>query len=389
VNRAVEEYQVAIDSADQIGIICACPEGFESTWMPRHQVMTRLAKRFWTIWLEPAHNWRQLPGNISWPKSAQEPGYDRFLRYYPGFLPVIFRPRWLGSFVETLRLRHAARELRKRGCSKIFLYIWRPQFAHYAKLVSFDRCIYHIDDEYTFSDSEADIPPIERQLILHADHVIIHSPALLEKKGDINPATTLVPNGVDYELFSATRAEPDDLRSIPVPRAGYVGVVKKQLDLALLTSLARRRHNVSFVLVGPRGTLGSDEATLDKLVAMPNVHELGNKNPGELGAYMQHMDVLLMCYKNNDYTKYIYPLKLHEYLATGRPAIATPIRTVQNFSNVVMLANSEDEWLSSLDNALSSKERHPSRVDERKSTAKDFDWDLLVDKISRILENLA
>jgi len=251
--------------------------------------------------------------------------------------------------------------------------------------VPFDRCIYHIDDEYTFSARECEIPPRERRLIERADHVVIHSPALMEKKGGINPATSWVPNGVEYDVFSAPRDEPADLKDIPRPRAGYVGVVKKQLDLRLLAMLAKVRQDISFVLVGLRGKLGSDEEILDNLVAMPNVFELGKKSPGDLGAYMQHMDVLLMCYKKDDYTKFIYPLKLHEYLATGRPIIATPIRTVRSFTNVVILANTQGEWLESLDIALAPGERDPLRVRERQSTAKDYDWNILVERIVEII----
>jgi len=55
------------------------------------------------------------------------------------------------------------------------------------------------------------------------------------------------------------------------------------------------------------------------LARQPNVHFLGGKRIGELPGYTQHLDVCAMYYALNDYTKFIYPLKLHEYLATGRP----------------------------------------------------------------------
>ena len=48
-----------------------------------------------------------------------------------------------------------------------------------------------------------------------------------------------------------------------------------------------------------------------------------------------------MCYEMNDYTKYIYPLKLHEYLASGRPAVATPIDSVVEHGDLVALAQTD------------------------------------------------
>jgi len=373
---------------EKIGIISAGPEGFDVVWMVRHQVMTRLANRFWTIWLEPARSWRHLRGHVSWPRTVKEPGWRRFLRYFPGFLPVVYRPRFVGRLFDALRLRQAARALRRRGCEQVVLYLWRPEFSHYPALVDADRVVYHIDDEYTFSSQEVDIPLEERQLIESADHVVIHSPALMEKKGAINSATTWVPNGVNFAEFSSPASEPGDLKDIPRPRAGYVGVVKRQMDFEILHFLAKQRPDVSFVLVGPRGALGSDEKTLDDLVNMSNVFELGNKKPNELGAYMQHMDVLMMCYKNDDYTKYIYPLKLHEYLATGRPVIATPIRSVQGFSDVVMLAKNPQEWLRSLDKGLAPESNAAAMRHKRQSTAQEHDWDVLVKKIERIVTDL-
>ena len=51
----------------------------------------------------------------------------------------------------------------------------------------------------------------------------------------------------------------------------------------------------------------------------------------ELPSYTQHMDVSMLCYKVDDYTKFIYPLKLHESLASGLPCVGAPIRTLQEF----------------------------------------------------------
>ncbi|MCI0591185.1 MAG: hypothetical protein L0Y67_06235 [Gammaproteobacteria bacterium] len=41
---------------------------------------------------------------------------------------------------------------------------------------------------------------------------------------------------------------------------------------------------------------------------------------------------------------YIYPLKLHEYLAAGRPVVSASIQTLLDFKHVVSLAGSVDEW---------------------------------------------
>src|SRR5690606_28319265 len=97
--------------------------------------------------------------------------------------------------------------------------------------------------------------PREVALIRAADLVIIHSQKLFEKKGSINPNSVQIPNGVDYAAFSTPQPEPADLAGIPHPRMGYIGVIKLQLDLALLLALATQQPAWSFVLVGPVGNI--------------------------------------------------------------------------------------------------------------------------------------
>jgi glycosyltransferase involved in cell wall biosynthesis len=304
--------------------------------------------------------------------------------YRPGrLLPKLYKPDFLASFLARKRLAQATQLLRDRGCRKVILYLWRPDFETALDLVSYDLSCYHIDDEYTFSETEQTLSEGERRLISRAGQVFIHSPALLEKKGRLNPHTTFVPNGVDYRAYAMPQAEPEDLKAIPHPRVGYVGVIKSQLDFDLLVSLANRHRNWSFVLVGPRGYLnGRDIQLAGQLSQMANVYFVGGKPVEALPAYTQHVDVCIMCYRLNDYTKYIYPMKLHEYLATGRPVVGAPINSLQAFSDVVTLAQSEDEWSAALSAALQKDSNTKEKLGARQMVARRHDWEFLVHAIA-------
>src|SRR5208283_114235 len=98
--------------------------------------------------------------------------------------------------------------------------------------------------------------------------------------------------------------------------------------------------------------------------------------------YVQHFDVCIMPYRQNDYTKYIYPLKLHEYLASGRPTVGTLIRSLEEFSDVVGLPRSVDEWSTALADALSPAANTPELREARQAVAKRHDWDLQVRRIA-------
>jgi glycosyltransferase involved in cell wall biosynthesis len=249
--------------------------------------------------------------------------------------------------------------------------------------VPFDVSCYHIDDEYSWSEVDSPISARESRLIAAVNQVFIHSPALLEKKGSINPCTTFVPNGVDYSAFATPVPEPADLVSIPRPRIGYTGYLKPQLDLRLLGGLAARHPTWSFVLVGARRP--EIAAELAELARHPNVHLLGAKSVDELAAYPQHFDVCIMPYVADGYTKFIYPLKLHEYLASGRPTVGSRIRSLEDFANVVALATTADEWSAVITEALSPNERGSRRRAERQAVACRHDWDILVARIAQAI----
>jgi hypothetical protein len=89
-----------------------------------------------------------------------------------------------------------------------------------------------------------------------------------------------------------------------------------------------------------------------------------------------------MPYRRDDYTKYIYPLKLHEYLASGRPVVGTPLPSIEAFDGAVILANSSEEWSRAITRGLSPAENTPARCEARRHTASLHDWDLLVERIA-------
>ncbi len=83
-----------------------------------------------------------------------------------------------------------------------------------------------------------------------------------------------------------------------------------------------------------------------------NVFFLGAKASAEMPPYAQHFDVCIMPYRKDGYTKFIYPLKLHEYLAAGRPTVGTSIRSLQDFANVISLADTYGEWSTAIAEGL-------------------------------------
>ncbi len=365
----------------EVGVIALVPDRWGAQWQSRHQVLSRLGHYFPSVWVNPAPGWREAwraPSRFRVPDTRPEPGLQ--VHSPDLLLPRFFRPAWLAEATARKRLEGARNRLLRRGCTRIVLYVWQPDFAPALSMLRHDLSCYHIDDEYTFGTRDEPIREAEMDLLQRADLVIIHSPGLLEEKGHINPHTHFVPNGVDFAAHATPLPEPDDLRGVPHPRIGYTGWLKKQLNWDLLESLVERHPSWSFVLVGSVRH-PELEARVQRIGQRANVHVLGGKSSADLARYPQHFDVCVMPYRNDGYTRFIYPLKLHEYLASGTPTVGTPIRSLEAFGSLIELATEPDEWSSAIERALADDA--PDRRRARQAVAKEHDWESLVYKIAQ------
>ncbi|MBX3192400.1 MAG: glycosyltransferase [Labilithrix sp.] len=166
----------------------------------------------------------------------------------------------------------------------------------------------------------------EQALLARADVVFTAGRGLHEAKRVEHPEVHLLPHGVDAAHFGWERArdlDPLDQRDLPHPRLGYFGAIDDRIDFALLRALATARRDCSIVMIGPTSRI--DPATLPRL---PNLHYLGQKRYEELPAYIAAWDVAILPYAHGDATRLSAPTKTLEYLAAGKPVVATSIRDV-------------------------------------------------------------
>ena len=148
-----------------------------------------------------------------------------------------------------------------------------------------------------------------------------------------------------------------------------------------LPAFVEARPEWSFVFVGKALEQPGLTEMLARIGALRNVHFLGGKSSHELAAYPQHFDVCMLPYCVDDYTKYIDPLKLSEYMASGRPAVGTPILPLRPVSDLVTLAETPAEWRQAISASLLPDANSPDARAKRQSWAKARTWDVLVDSI--------
>ena len=372
----------------RIGILSLALDSWGARWNSRHQVLTRLAQQFPVVWVNPAPEWRRAVslGRLrSREQTVDGLPRDFVVHDSSTLTPQVHRPRWLHAALLRARLARARASLERRGCTHVVVYLWHVAFADAVSAVKNDLSVYHIYDEYSHSESEVPVSAAEERLLRRVGQVFTVSETMQERKGVLNRHSTLISNGVDYDAFATPGPEPVDLQAIPHPRVGYTGYVKKQVDWELLLGLAQRRPDWSFVFVGARHAHPEITPLLERLEAMPNAHFLGSKPTSELSRYPQHFDVCLMPYRVNDYTKYIYPLKLHEYLATGRPVVSVPLPALRGYEHLVEIASGVAGWEQAIQRQLSASATDVERQRARRTEARRHDWSEIADRIAMVI----
>lgn len=185
----------------------------------------------------------------------------------------------------------------------------------------------------------------ERDLLARADRVVVTSHWLANKHAEAKPIQ--VDHGVDLELFSQPTAPAPEMTRACV---GFYGSLDQWVDFARIKRLAQARPSIDFHLIG-RGPVMPERLP-------ENVKLLGYRSHEALPSYAQHWRACLLPFVESDQISACNPLKLREYLATGRPVISSSFPASQQFSEVV-LADSDEDWLIAIDQALDTPNRVP------------------------------
>jgi glycosyltransferase involved in cell wall biosynthesis len=373
----------------RIGIISLSLDPWSWRWNSRHQILTRLARYFRVLWLNPAPEWRTaMKRPIARAHEVTPEGQPEsfVVRDSASWMPVVYRPGRLASRLFRSRIEAARNSLLRQGCRRIVLYIWHPDLAAALDAVQSDLSCYHIYDEYSDGARETQqIDPREEQLVRRADLLFTVSRPMFAWKGALNAHSMLLSNGVDFRSFAEPVPMPADLRDVPAPRLGSAGFLKTQLDWELLRSLAARHSEWSFVFVGARRAQPDIDSLISRLEQTPNVYFLGPKSTTEIAQYPQHFDVCLMPYLRNSYSNYTYPLKLNEYLASGRPIVSVPLPVLQDIDGLVSTASTPSEWDAALGHALGPAGHAPALRLMRQAEARRHDWTVIVDTVANAI----
>lgn len=296
----------------------------------------------------------------------------------------------------TMRIlaRRWRRLLGRAGRPGIVVWCFHPKFWSYVSYIKPDRLVYHAYDLYHLQGRwTEERQRAEQELARRADLVLASSERIadhLRAQGASNPV--VVENAADYAAFALDRhqvQEPEELSAVGHPRVGYVGALNRKVDFPLLVWLARRKLGWQFVLVGAIGNLDIETSrAVERLRSLPNVHFLGFKAHVELPKYVTNMDVNLLAYRlaGDTWSEGIYPLKLHEYLAAGRPVVSADLPSLRAFHEVIRIAETPEQWESAIERSLSGDTLADTLA--RRFVARQNDWGARVETLERLVGDL-
>jgi teichuronic acid biosynthesis glycosyltransferase TuaH len=224
---------------------------------------------------------------------------------------------------------------------------------------------------------------LEPRHIAGADIAVANSQYLTKYLRRYNPNSFYIGQGCDIALFDAARTYtlPEDMKDLPHPIIGYIGAISSlRIDEAVIKEIAVKSPHFHIVLIGPEDPYFQRS----DLHSFPNIHFLGRKPIGELPSYSAFFDVCINPQLLNPITIGNYPLKVDEYLAMGKPVVATRTEALDIFEGNIYIADTPADYPGLIDKAI-AEDNHQLRQ-QRISLAHTHTWENSVGKIYAAIE---
>ena len=252
---------------------------------------------------------------------------------------------------------------------------------------AFDEALivyYCVDDYAALPDVDATIVArMDGHLTSRADLVFVSSAHLFEAKRVVrSSAVHHAPHGVDVDLFRSVvdqELQPAlETRELKRPLIGFYGLIEAWVDLDLIAFLARQKPDWTFLLIGRVAV------DVGELRSLSNVVFAGPQPYKRLPSWAKAFDVAIIPYRLTRQVENAAPLKLREYLATGKPVVAIGTPEIERFAEHVRIAQGPVEFLKAIEDALTS-DSAADRARRIEATS-GMTWERRVTDIVRIVE---
>ena len=279
---------------------------------------------------------------------------ENFWVYSPITAPV-HHLRGARTLNERLLREQVRLSMRRLGMSCPLLWVNCPAACDTALALPQSALVYQRTDRYEDHPGVdvAQITQYDRRLKQQADLTFYSNRRFYEEETDQCRQAAYVEHGVDYELFAEAADHPwipDEMRQLRRPIAGFFGGIDNhKFNLGLAEQVVARLPEVTFAFVG--------KASIDctALTRHPHVVMLGQRPYDQIPHYGKCFDVCLMPFNQNRWIEAMNPIKLKEYLALGKPVVATPFGELSGYAGLVRIAADADAFATEIRAALDDR----------------------------------
>lgn len=268
----------------------------------------------------------------------------------------------------------------------IFINSFNIHYPNVGRLLSPNLNVYHCVDPLVSGYDTKHGLISESEIVKSCDLIICTSKKLYNINNKRHSNTHFVPNAADFELskkasLAETKILPA-LNPIKKPIIGYLGNLEGRTDYKLLTSIAEQNPDKSFVFIGPAGPIYQQ-----KLKSKANNIYLLDAVPyQQMPEVLKGFDVAIIPFKKDEFSATIFPLKLFEYLGSGKPVVSTDFNLDLNELTLgtVPFCSTANEFTDALNNALTNDTEEKKA--QRLTVAKNNTWDKRAGEFSELLE---
>jgi glycosyltransferase involved in cell wall biosynthesis len=203
------------------------------------------------------------------------------------------------------------------------------------------RWVYYCVDDFSVWPGldQATMKRMEADLIERVDSIVAVSEVLRENLLAQGRESELLTHGVDLEFWRDVAGSlQSNVDGLDRPLIVFWGVVDRRLDLAFIRRLSDELERGTIVFVGPADGPDPELATLPKVVCLPAMPL------ASLPRLAKEASVLIMPYGDLPVTRAMQPLKLKEYLATGKPVVVRDLPSTRPWADCLDLASSAAEF---------------------------------------------
>ncbi len=374
-------------------------------WTNRQHIMHKLSGEFPILYVEPrVWIFRYIAANLFRPKAIRELmrrlfSYEKksenlYIKSQWNLLPGSREFSFISKLNHLLNKRSVMNTAKQLGFMNehTVMWIYDTEAAQYLPAFKDMTVVYDCVDNHAVqagvNRNPKRVHTEEKAILKRADLVTVTSKRLLKMKRRHAKNIHLVLNAGDVELYQTPLSKEGKekakqaLSNIAHPILGSVGALDSyKYDFELLIESANAHPEWQFVFVGSP-IVEQKTSALRTLRKLPNVHMIGSVPREHVPAYVSYFDICLIPYKNNTYNEASFPLKFWEFMATGKPIVASGVPELEEYEPLISYAKNAKEFSKQIESILSSA---PTSNKKRIALAKQHGWNERARNLRKLL----